>query len=404
MKSTKKSRLILVLGMIVCTVCCYQMLTITTTPDVDVPVVAEVPPKEKQFRESITFILGEDNDENNRYYEEASRYYAQAPEGKTEYLVTGCRSLLEVRDYLEKNRPHNQFPWGLINLVSHGNQWTGLSVRVTPDSRRTTAARLVEYIDNKTFKPLPKTIADEDTEIFLHGCGLGNNRLLINAIARAFGGNDHAPVVRASRLFEYHASVQGHDRVESQRYMADTWLVSYKMGEKPPAFALLKELREKYPLASIDWGSALSRTQPRWVGDSYHYTFEVPVKWVIPVHEDSIPDLTTPQRQLKWIGNQQNIVRELLNLGISPEKFSWSFTKVYLDREDSTRVPAFWVKGYCTILAALQALTEGSDEGSVLRKPFAPSLDDSTYYYSTTHFSNVENGINTTRLHAGYEN
>jgi hypothetical protein len=407
MKSTKKSRLILALGMIVCAVCCYQMLTVTTTPGVEVPAIAEVPPKGTQPRESITFILGEDNDENNRYYEEASRYYARAPEGKTEYLVTSCRSLLEVRNYLEKNRPHNQLPWGLINLVSHGNQWTGLSVRVMPGAKRTTAVRLAEYIDNNTFKPLPQTIADEDTEIFLHGCGLGNNRLLINTIARAFGGTDHVPVVRASRLFEYYASVQRDNRVESQRYMADTWLVSYKMGEKPPAFALLKELHEKYPRARIDWGSALSRTQPRWVGDCYHYTFEVPVKWIIPVSEDSLPDLTNHQRQLEWIVSQKNITRELANLGIPSEKFSWSFTKVYLDRKDSTRTPAFWVKGYCTILAVLQALTDGSDEASALRKPFIPSLDDSTYYYSTTHYSNSlglkpkainKNAISTTRF------
>jgi hypothetical protein len=110
MKSTKKSRLILALGMIVCAVCCYQMLTITATPD-----VAEVPPKERQPRESITFILGEDSDANNRYYEEASHYYAQALEDKTAHVVTSCRSLLEVRDYLEKNGPRNRFPRGLIN-------------------------------------------------------------------------------------------------------------------------------------------------------------------------------------------------------------------------------------------------------------------------------------------------
>ncbi len=268
----------------------------------------------------------------------------------------------------------------MINLVSHGNQWTGLSVRITPEIKRTTTAKLEECLTNGTWKPLPEAVIDSETEIILHGCGVGNDQRLVNTLAVAFGGHDRQPVVRASRLFEYYASVNDNDVSETERYLANTWTVSYRMGERPTTMQLMNELREKYPHAAVDWHGALSREQPRWTGDSYHYTFEIPVKWILRMSHDSIPDEST---QLGWIARHREITADLDGLQIPYNQFKWSFTKVYADNDDGTKSAAIWVKGYCTILTVLQALTSADGGQRLLSAPFEPAWSDSGYYYTT---------------------
>lgn len=337
-----------------------------------------------QQREDITFILGEDKEANNPYYAEATNYYAFNPEGKTEQLVTHCRSLVEVQDYLTNNRPGNGLPWGLVNLVSHGNQWTGLSVKVSPDSKRATPERIQEYIDNCTLQALPTYVLDQFSEIFLHGCGIGNNAQLVNAVARAFGGEDHRLSVRASKFYEYYTSEkQGHAITSSQRYMAQAYSVYFKMGYRPTDEILAKQLSLAYPHDTINWEDALSRESPRWLGDRYHFSFEVPVKWVIPfASEDSIPDLSSPSQQLAWIQSQPDLMAQLDEIEIPAEQFNWWSRRVYVNNEDGTRSPAIWLKGYCTILSVLDVMVENERTDSRHEKPFEEAEDDIYYYYA----------------------
>ena len=343
----------------------------------------EVYPIAQITRESITFILGEDRELDNPYYAEAFNYYLFNEEGKTEYVVTTCRSLLEVRNYLAQNPPSNHLPWGLINLVSHGNQWLGLSVRVQPDGKRTSVENLQEYIDNSLFKPLPDTILDQQSQLFIHGCGVGNNHALVEAIGKAFGGKNITPRVKASCLFEYYASIKNNGAViETQRYFTRVWYTVYKKGYRPEDFILCRKLQEKYPDTTMDWQDALSREQPRWAGDIYHYTFEVPVKWVISYpHKDSLPDVSTKEKQLEWIRSQPDIVTALEKIEIPVEKFNWWFRHVYVANDDGTRSPAIWLKGYSTILCVLQPLLDEKGDTGLLQKPFVPEDDDERYHY-----------------------
>jgi hypothetical protein len=382
----KRSTLIYTLasGILVCVLCCY--LIIITEPYAEerlpAPVAAlkeQVPAVIKPLRERITFILGEDREADNRYYAEARNYYDNNEAGRTEYLVTTCRSLLEVREYLEQYKPCNGQPWGLINLVSHGNQWTGLSVRVTPEIKRTTADKLEACITDGSLKPLPDALIDEETEIILHGCGVGNNQCLVDMLATAFGGSDHLPVVRASKLFEYYTSATVNGKQQTAHYLADTWMTSYRMGDRPADAMLANTLRETYPAAAVDWDGALHRDQPRWIGDTYHYTFEVPVKWILRLSHDSIPG--SGSNLQAWIARRHEITRELNALQIPYENFNWSFTKVYADNNDGSKSPAIWVKGYCTVLTVLQPLTS-DDNNTGLNKPFEPMLSDSDFYYT----------------------
>jgi len=367
-------------------ICCYQeALMIDRLFSFTLPVENKDRLNEPciEERKSITFILGDDKEEDNRYYKEATAYYTNNAEGKTNYLITTFRSLTEVRDYLEVNAPTNGLPWGRINLVSHGNQWTGLSVKVAPGAKRSTPKRIEEYINSNDFCPMSKNTIDEKTEIFLHGCGVGNNEALVNILAKAFRSEEHQPLVRASKLFEYYASAQTNNVVQTEHYLANSWFTCYAMGERPSENVISNEFHDKYPTASVDWHHALQTTTPRWIGDTYHYTFEVPVKWVIPVTSDSIPSLTSVEAQLQWLKQQSQIIEELTNIDIPMEKFTWSFTTVYINNDDGTKSPAVWVKGYCTILCVLQALTNGHDYTLALQKPFTPDPDNGSYYYST---------------------
>jgi hypothetical protein len=379
----KKSSLIILAGILTSIICCYVGWT-SLHPSVASKHAAstrDTTPLRKSIirRLNIAFILGEDKETDNPYYDEAYRYYTTNPEGKTDYVVTTCRSLLEVKQYLQKNKAVNNIPWGEIHLVSHGNQWTGLSVKVTPDSKRATTQRIVEHTASDLFESLTETVVDTQSKIFLHGCGVGNNRALVDAVGSFFSSKNNRPLMFAPKLFEYYVSTGSDKNLQSQRYLAQSWFVSYPMEDKPSIAALTNELREKYPEARVDWQSALSREQSRWIGDVYHYTFEVPVKWIIPV--DSVQDLREGNK-IAWLNQQQQIVDELKVLQLPIEKFNWSLTSGYTETKDGHKVPAIFVKGYCTMLCVLQVLTNGSQNNRAsLQKPFAPELTDARFYY-----------------------
>ena len=352
-----------------------ESVTVTDVPTISVSAKLDAFTK----RADITFILGEDKKPDNRYYTKATQFYSLNPQSRTEYLVTHCRSLQEVQHYLQENQPTDGKPWGLINLVSHGNQWMGLSARIKPEGKRATTKSILEAVQSGELAPLPSCKIDASTTIFLHGCGLGNNEAIIGAIANAFGQEGHQPTVRASRLFEYYSSItSGKAVVAPQRYLAKPYILSYKMGYQPNEPQLISQLEKQYPQATVNWGEAVNRTSPRWPGDSYHITFEVPLKWVIPV--DSMPDISTKSKQNSWIATRQEITDQLQKLELSSDKFNWWFRKVYVKNEEGQKQPAVWLKGYCTVLTVLEAMT--TDDIANPHSPYHPSLEDQRFYAS----------------------
>jgi len=353
--------------------------TKNSTPD-----TVEIANNSNSPRESITFILGEDKGTKNPYYAEATNYYKYNKNGKTNYLVTTCRSLLEVRNHLVKEQPSNHLPWGVINLVSHGDQWLGLSVKVTPQSKRSTLERVQDYLKKGTFKPLPDNIIDAQSEIIIHACGVGNSPEFVTTMGKVFRGIHSTPLVRAPVLFEYYSSIKQDSTVqESQKYFANAWITWYKRGQKPTDSALFVNLQKKYPNSKIDWRDALKRANPRWAGDVYHYAFDVPVISVIKLmNNDTAPDLSSDENKLAWINAQPEILKSLNNIQIPAENFEWSTQIVYTPTRKGIKSPAMLVKGFCTILCVLKPLTEESENKLVLRNPFVPELDDSEYYYS----------------------
>lgn len=354
---------------------------------INTPVVkiSEVKKEQIDFpRQSVTFILGQDHQSGNPYYRHATDFYNLDRESGTEYVVTECRTLQEVRNWLYVHHPGNGKPWGLINLVAHGSQWLGINIPVVKGSGIVTAGRLMKAINDRSFRPLPDSIADSGTEIFIHGCGIGNNQALVKAVSVAFGGRDNRPLVRAARLFEYYSSDISNGRtVGCRRYLAKAWQVFYKTGQAPEREELAAGFSKTYPEAGVDWNDALNRKYPRQAGEVYYSTFTIPLNCLLKYDEtDSLPDFSDEKKKMDWLARQQEVSEFLLSTGIPANRFDWQVKKVsYLD-EKKVKVPAVLIKASCTVCCVIKPLTADTGRQCHEIEPLVPAVSDTNFYYS----------------------
>lgn len=332
-------------------------------------------------RESITFILGDDLINGNMFYSEAALYYSYNPESRTEYLVTTCRSLTEVHEYLSENPPSNKLPWGVVNLVTHGNGWLGLSVKIAPNQKRTTVTSLSKALESNMFNPLPVEIVDKETEFFVHGCSAGKNKELMQMIGIAFRSHFEVPLVRASLLFENYFSEQNSIMYDSKLYLAKAWFAYYKRGYKPGDIRLARQLKKRYPEADVNWRDILSRSTPRFPGDSYYYTFHVPVKWIVTYpDEKNRPDISSEEAKTNWLLDQDLLLETIDAMNISFNKFSWRIKNIKYRLDDGTLIPAIRAKGYSTVLCIIIPELK-KENGIITNQPAVPDLFDTTYYF-----------------------
>ena len=307
-------------------------------------------------RQEITFILGEDFNTRNPFYFNTELYYRFNKQEKTDVVITNCRSLTEVQDYLRENVPKYHQAWGLINLVSHGNQYTGLSVKVSPKGKRASAKRVREGIENQTLNSLPDNVIDQHTHISLHGCGIGNNTDLLEAMTSAFSSDTYSPKLNASNYFEYYMP-DANNAQSINKFLAKYWIVNFKKGYQPNDRVLARKFANRFPDADINWKHALQNQKGSEAGDVLNYTFTIPVKWVFRYDcKDSVPQLDTKASRLNWVKQNQKIMEGLEKLDIPLEKFNWWMRNIYVRNDDGSKTAALWVKGYCTSMCVLELL------------------------------------------------
>jgi len=340
-----------------------------------------VPTIKNSKRPNVTFIMGEDNGKQNFYYTEAESYYRLNEAQEDGALVTHCRSLEEVQQYLVEHQSKKGQPWGRINMVLHSNEWSGLGVPLYAQGPRATASSIVAAIEEEELLPLSPTIVDEETELILYGCGLGRNEMALEAIAYVFGVPGHEPIVRSTRYFVYYESQRYQGRpVSSQKYLADYWYAFYKTGYRPGDIKLSRQLKERYAHENVDWRDALTRTEPRWLGDTYHHTFRVPIVWWVTYpDEKERPDLSTPAAQEEWLAKQDELQDVIADYNIPEAYFNWTFRATTYESADGTKEPAIKAIGFSTILCVLQALTipvEGDNGAMALE----PAVTDTLYF------------------------
>jgi hypothetical protein len=277
-------------------------------------------------REGVTFIMGEDRNQANRFYQAATDYYATDSGARTEHLERNLRCLADVREYLQNYRPAGG-PWGIVNIVAHSYEWGGLSVPVREGEGRTDLTSLKLAMASGELKPLADSVVDCRTEIRIQGCALGRDTALLRLMSVAFGGRDiERPRVGSSRYFVYYESRRAGGLVASAgQFFAQYWYVVYPKGQRPNNTELAKRFAERYPEVRTDWRSALGRSGPRWPGDAFYRMLSLPATWVT-VYPDSVtlPRVTTTAARRAWLETQTELGQRLSGLGLGLDDFAWS--------------------------------------------------------------------------------
>lgn len=316
-------------------------------------------------RQSITFVLGADRYEVNPYYANALAYYRQNPQANPGQLVTGCRSLREVCTYLEQKVPRGK-PWGTVNLVAHGNAWTGMDLSILPgDSSRMTAETLRAAQEAGLLPPLSDRVLDAHSEIHLHGCALGLDTALLLTLSQTLGGGDrNCPTVVSTRFFNQYEPVGGRMR-QSQ---AEFWYSTYPTYQRPSAEDRARTLAAKYPEADLDWADALSRRRPRWPGDTYWRPVVVPVQWAVTYPDSAArPQLRTPEDGQRWLAAQPELQAAIARLGLPEDQFRWNFREEWLTFEDGATEPAIVAEGQTTVCCVLRQVSDAAKGYAVVQ-------------------------------------
>lgn len=310
-----------------------------------------------QSRKSITFIMGEDEKAKNQYYAEATNFYRYNEIEKTDIVLDTCRSLWSIINYMEKHPPTNGLPWGKVNVVVHSNEWTGLSMPIFPNGERINIALLSTLKEAKLFTDLQ--VVDNQTHIRFQSCGLGRNKLLVNALQDLFINEkcvDLTPKVTASPYFVFYESKKYKGiPVETKKSTANVWYAFYKTGYREGDIKLSRQLTKRYPAANINWRQALKHTNASGDNALFHYKFTIPIEWMVTYEtEAERPHLGTKVAQKDWLSNQQELLEAVEEYAIEIDKFKWTFKETRYTFEDGITEPAILAKGLCTVVCILQ--------------------------------------------------
>ncbi|MEL7159227.1 MAG: VIT and VWA domain-containing protein [Bacteroidota bacterium] len=295
----------------------------------------------------ITFVLGRDEG-SNPYYARATEYFRFHPAEAGEYLVTELSSLAEVHDYLRNNRPQDG-PWQRVNLVAHGNQWTGLAVPLHAETEaRTSVATLANWTPANL---LPHRHVNEATEIVVHGCSVGRDSALLLQLSRVFAAvGERFPVVAASPAFTLFR--EGPAGIE--RHYAEYYFRATPLGKYPRREVMARRFARQHPDKRIDWDEALRTNRFSAELKPHLYQFNVPVEWtrVYPERTAAI----APEDEYgteQWLAGEAELMGHLGRIGLSPRQFLWGFSAEEYALADGGKLPAVTARGTARLFCVL---------------------------------------------------
>jgi hypothetical protein len=332
-------------------------------------------------RTSITFILGHDKSDYNRYYELAGYYYRLNAEEKTEIVIDHITALSEVCRYLKEHPPANNRPYGLINLVCHGNEFIDLSALVTPGGVRASARSLEEAVRDSVFLPLDSQTVDTNTLIYLHGCAVGNNQALLDALALAFGSRHNGVKVKASRLFEYYAFLSKNKNPQSVRhYFAKVWYAFYHPDTVVQQEHFVRQFSKRYPNEQTAWEEGINRRFQSNPGEIYHFSFYVPVLWEeLYDDEQLIPALNSQTKKRAWLMKNKSLLSLIQQTHVPLNYFQFKYYKQAY-RQGSKQGQVLRVKAKAGVICLIQPLLSENDSLKTGFLPFQPHEDDPLYF------------------------
>ncbi|GLR18572.1 hypothetical protein [Portibacter lacus] len=281
-------------------------------------------------RQSITFILGEDHGNENNFYQNAEAYFKYNPNERSDEIITDARSLNEMIALLNENFLKSATPYNDIHVVVHSNPWAGISLPLNEGEERLNADRLNDAIANLQVTDLNPQLADENTQVHIHACGLGQNRALLDALRRSMNGLN---IVASDGYVNFKAENERYIKSEMEVYYA-----FFPTAYKPADLHLARQLAKRYPNTDKDWMKAM---------EHYSYQYNIPVEWEIQYPEYDVPELADDVDKMEWLMNQDELMNIVEKTEIPFDNFRWIVKKT----RDSVKV-----YGKVTVLCVLEEM------------------------------------------------
>ena len=321
------------------------------------------------IRPSITFILGQDRPDQ-KYFDLAERHFLSDAKEKTDMIVKSCKSLSEMLNYLDQYKK-KESPWGVVQVVVHGNVWSGLSVPMWPEGPRAYPKDLLKAVKQKKFPSFKEGVLDEQTKINIWACGIGKNPYLNRALKRIFETESGVGArVHASPHFViFREDGSGIPK----RLKASYWPYFFKRGYRPSVSEITHEYISNYPIVNINWEEALTNEEVDGHGATFNHSFHVPIVWkVLYDKKEDRPNVGTQDEKMAWLASQEGLQKKIRELGIPRERYHWSVNKILITANDGSVLPAIKAIGMTTVICVMQV--EGDNH---MANPFC---DDQVHY------------------------
>ncbi|MBL7814355.1 MAG: hypothetical protein JNL70_05040 [Saprospiraceae bacterium] len=291
-------------------------------------------------RPNITFIVGEDTEEDNHYFSAAKKYYAIHDTGNQTLIVDTCRSLVSVQTFLKNQKTPNNKAWGKINIVAHGNEWTGLKMSIAPNQKgRVNTVTLKTAIDNNMLPNFSwSRKIDRLTELHIQGCGVGKDEDLLNMMKKAFGGR--LQVYSPEKFVVY--------QPDNQCYLADFYYSFHHPDSLFSAEKSTRDLTQRYPSVQLNWASILQAPQTRNAQNPFVYRFKIPIRWTVNFADSTeVPKFPNPSglQFEDWLLQQKNLMSTLDKTHLPPQAFRWVF---------DTEGASMKIYGVCQVVCILK--------------------------------------------------
>ncbi|WNO08628.1 hypothetical protein [Teredinibacter sp. KSP-S5-2] len=228
---------------------------------------------------SITFIVGQDSDTKNAFYQTAELFFSLNPTYKTEHMVKSLSSIEGIVNYLHNTPPAGGNFWKTINIVSHSSEY-GLNMNLTEDGKQITTKQLDE-ITQSAFDGFPSIVRHLNSEslITFWGCSFGKQQAHLKKIAQLFNSIDGSVSVRSPNMrihFFYDLNNNFVDRFYSEEYSI------YSDTEELTSSELARAFQYQYPDSKTGWQTALSTPisdtllQPAYSASTINIKFYAP--------------------------------------------------------------------------------------------------------------------------------
>jgi hypothetical protein len=223
----------------------------------------------KDNRPVITILAGQDTAADpNKYFAGAEEFWkAHSDVLKKTADLADLSSFEGILAWLADNEG-TYGPWGEINIVSHGNDFTWDVRLLKSDSddvaNMVRGTKLEEFFNaGKTFAKKP-TSFDANSLIVLRGCEIGTNSFLMQQIRKGFGGS--VPIKAPKFVQTYGQNPDLPPNTAPNIEYFKKWFIAYfkeKRSSAPDDATLVAKYQTENPSATTNWAARLKEKENR---------------------------------------------------------------------------------------------------------------------------------------------